>query len=1368
VRYADATGGLPSVFLSYARGDDEQFVVRLREGLESAGASVWFDRVSLPSRALTFVQEIRDAIEAHDRMVVVVGPDALTSAYVEAEWRYALEAAKVVIPVVLSLPPDERIRDALPRDLNRLHVVDARKRQEDDVLAEVVRHLSEPAPLLGPLLHVPPPPPHYQPRVLDSAGLEAALQLDSPQRLTTTSRDRTLVIFGMGGVGKSVAAAAVARNVHVRRQFSSGVVWVDLGRDADILNGLRRVGAAVADDLRDYIRVDDTTARLAQKIGGVPLLVIADNVWSDDDLRPFVEIMGPATHLLVTTRDGGIGTRLGAVPIAIEPLMRAEGLEYLADWVGEPVDRLPESARTVAAECGGLPLALSLVGAMARGGTPWVDISAAIEEADLAFLAEQLPDYPYPDLLRALQISVVALENSRDDLERVAAACFRQLAAVRWDRPVPESTLITLWSMRAHLTQRHARRVLSVLVAKAFLRTEGEAPERVVSLHDLLHDFARAAVPNLTKEHGALLDAYEAQNPNTPFIADDGYFLDHFVYHLHGADRAKELPAILRKETAAGANAWWSVRRRHGQVSGYVADLGQAWRDASNAEDIGGLARWALMAASVRSAIGEVPANLATLLLKHGVWTPAQALAAADWAADRGRFEMLVATLPFVGRDQRMSLAEEAALLARREPEDADRIRRLLDLASALHGSTRRRFVSEAVPPHEPPSRFVDAWALLRVWRLDPERTDAADAAVAAAESRLDEVMSSVTVEHIAAEAPFAHLPRVHRMVDRLANPADRLEVLLALAERGYEPFDALAEEAEAEFVRIDDGRDVQELEARLVPCRPAAARTATVHHLIATRGEGRPSNRLRTLLGVLPYADGEDRDSAEREVFEILERADRAEAEALTDGPAARRFREADPRLFIAFIDEALSSVEAISDRWGRVSMLVRLLPHIDDDRARAMLEDEERRTLMINDHRDRAEGIAAYAGRLEEDAARRAVGNALRRMIDRLPGDSLANDAAPLLAYAAEPDIAALQTAVGEEGRFALDLRPALFGAWARHGKWEAAMKALDGGTPLEVERAVDPLVNQIPDEVAENLVAGAIELGDPDYYGAVVRLVPRLHADIRPSLLEIGFQAVEAQENPYDRLRIIERLAPMLPAEELPRIADLMPEAGDRMDRDQARLAIARAWIAHGDLVAAVEQIQCMEISDYASEAALDLADALPPEQRAGWLAVVEKTARGLSRTSKVKLLVAVARRSDEPKRIRLLREAQRAAEEPLEEHTLLPDTRADALRVVASAEEGAERERLLLEAWDAAPKGGAFSGIRTLTELAPLLGEVARARVRPQWERSLEHAISSRSAALQELTALADVVVALGGPDTAAEVATALDDVDRWWP
>ena len=71
------------IFLSYSRNDDEPFVHRLYQDLESAGFTVWFDRESLMSRGRTFHQEIKDAIRTEvDRVVYVGGPKAALSPYV--------------------------------------------------------------------------------------------------------------------------------------------------------------------------------------------------------------------------------------------------------------------------------------------------------------------------------------------------------------------------------------------------------------------------------------------------------------------------------------------------------------------------------------------------------------------------------------------------------------------------------------------------------------------------------------------------------------------------------------------------------------------------------------------------------------------------------------------------------------------------------------------------------------------------------------------------------------------------------------------------------------------------------------------------------------------------------------------------------------------------------------------------------------------------------------------------------------------------------------------------------------------------------------------------------------------------------------
>src|SRR5262245_40299908 len=60
-----------SIFISYARADDEVFVKRLYADLVKRGFRVWWDRQTMESRGRSFLQEIRDAIASVDRVVLV-------------------------------------------------------------------------------------------------------------------------------------------------------------------------------------------------------------------------------------------------------------------------------------------------------------------------------------------------------------------------------------------------------------------------------------------------------------------------------------------------------------------------------------------------------------------------------------------------------------------------------------------------------------------------------------------------------------------------------------------------------------------------------------------------------------------------------------------------------------------------------------------------------------------------------------------------------------------------------------------------------------------------------------------------------------------------------------------------------------------------------------------------------------------------------------------------------------------------------------------------------------------------------------------------------------------------------------------------
>jgi hypothetical protein len=104
--------------LSYARGDDvDPFdqatfsVARPYRDLTACGFEVWFVRMAMPSRGLTFHQEIQDAGAARERLVLVVGPKAAVWDYVRLQWHLALQADKARSPrscgKAIILGPDE-------------------------------------------------------------------------------------------------------------------------------------------------------------------------------------------------------------------------------------------------------------------------------------------------------------------------------------------------------------------------------------------------------------------------------------------------------------------------------------------------------------------------------------------------------------------------------------------------------------------------------------------------------------------------------------------------------------------------------------------------------------------------------------------------------------------------------------------------------------------------------------------------------------------------------------------------------------------------------------------------------------------------------------------------------------------------------------------------------------------------------------------------------------------------------------------------------------------------------------------------------------------------------------------------------------
>ncbi len=544
------------IFLSYARDDDEPFVRRLHEDLSDAGFVVWFDRVSMPSRRLTFHQEIRDAVAACERLVLIVGPKAVTSEYVRQEWQFAwFEAEKVVTPIL-------RLGDypLLPDELKLLHCEDFRDETRYPLfLGNLVRQLREPVPPLGKLIAVPSLPAHYLTRADRLEALRDALRADLDRPVVIGGAAARVGMHGMGGIGKTVLASTLARDRKVREAFPDGIIWVGLGSLPDRLALMQRVHRDLGGD--GAIATEHEGKKgLKDLLKAKAVLLVLDDAWRRSDVDAF-DVLGSRCRALVTTRDAGLLTALGGTHHVVELLTNREARRLLAIAAGVTEEELPELAAALVDECGRLPLALALCGGLVRRKIPWNQVLAQFKKARIDRIADRHAVEPqHQSVWHAIHVSVAALEPA--DRNR-----FLELAVFPPDDTIPEQPIATLWEHTGELDDWGTAELLTTLADRSLVQMTPLPPraqhgQRHFGLHDLVYDYVRRTIPDPTHLHAKLLAAYRAKYPgdwaNGP---NDGYFLQHLQYHLLRAKRFSEAHALLMDLNwlATSANAGLSI-----------------------------------------------------------------------------------------------------------------------------------------------------------------------------------------------------------------------------------------------------------------------------------------------------------------------------------------------------------------------------------------------------------------------------------------------------------------------------------------------------------------------------------------------------------------------------------------------------------------------------------------------------------------------------------------------------------------------------------------------------------------------------------------------------------------------------------------
>jgi WD40 repeat protein len=400
---------------------------------------------------------------------------------------------------------------------------------------------------LGRLDLVPDLPRHLLPRPDEVDACREKLLGPSPGTVAITAPHKAaLAVRGMGGAGKSVLANAVARDERVRKHFTGGIFWVTVGQDnagtEAKATALQTTLAARLGSPLSVVTVQEGRQHLRTLLADRVCLVVLDDVWETVDAQRMDVVESPSpSRILLTTREGRVVTDLDAVEVRLGQLPVDQAVALLSDWSGTSIVG-NTNAWAVARECGYLPLALAICGAMARDGASWADIASGLRQADLSFLRRRGIDPTYESVLKSIAASV----NYLDATEPETARHYRDLAVFPPDQPVPEAVVAMVWAESAGCQPYQAGIDLTLLERKSLVTIQGVAPRRSILLHDLQHDYLRGVHPDLARASTQVLNAYRRCSPGGWATGpDDGYFFQHLTYHLTEAGRDDELKALL-------------------------------------------------------------------------------------------------------------------------------------------------------------------------------------------------------------------------------------------------------------------------------------------------------------------------------------------------------------------------------------------------------------------------------------------------------------------------------------------------------------------------------------------------------------------------------------------------------------------------------------------------------------------------------------------------------------------------------------------------------------------------------------------------------------------------------------------------------
>jgi uncharacterized protein YeeX (DUF496 family) len=620
---------------------------------------------------------------------------------------------------------------------------------------------------------------------------------DSLMSMATDSSNRgTLVvsaIYGLGGIGKSVLAAAIAHDAEVQNRFEDGILWVTLGQEPDLLPLLSAWIQELGD--RDFkpTTVDAASMHLRSLLYDKRVLVVVDDVWNPDHAEPF-RVGGEGCRVLVTTREADIR---GAKRYDLEEMSLGQAVELLTKkYPASVTEGDLQQAEALAKAVGKLPLALELAAAQLEDGVTFAELLEDLQ-AEVARL--EILDRPGAALSEKMRRNYSLTASLNLSLQRLSPEQLKQFA---WLGVLPEDILVnetvaaTLWEVTPKQAGAALRNFRSRALLLAGAKQVGQKP--TYRLHDLMHDMSRRLLTSspepqddhdlpglglpLADAHSVLLKRYRQKTTNGKWhtLPEDGYIHNHLTWHLEQVGRLGEIHQLLQEETEEGRNGWYEACEALGQTASFVTDVGRAWRLAEelysqNPVEAIRLQCWyALVVTTLNTLASNLPPELIAALVKNGHWQPMQGLVYAQRVQDEeDRVNVLRNLAPYLPP----SLHDEALKLVREIQSPCDRANALVNLVPYIP-----EIFSEVVETINQSNSFRRNSLLRKLISLMPESMSlSALQLVQQIESESDRVSA---LKDLAPRIPESMLSEVLHITGRIQDDKGRSSLLHTLSLR--------------------------------------------------------------------------------------------------------------------------------------------------------------------------------------------------------------------------------------------------------------------------------------------------------------------------------------------------------------------------------------------------------------------------------------------------------------------------------------------------------------------------------------------------------------------------------------------------------